>query len=361
MTALVGAGVGGLAMAESPTDAQVREYLDRSYPFIEQNAPPPGRWTSYENNQPGRKWTGASRWSVRHGEAVVRWSLGEPHYVTGAKLADGALVNASRVDSDNWRYQVSEKPRRWVHGTIDIGPDRVVFTPGKQPGYSTPVPHQYPDLEVDLAGDEALRARLLDEDFADALYAYLKNQSFFKEGGDRIQSMGLSGTAGMVANLRGQGDVYTDYYPHGGRVPLSDLSHATHREMDAEEAAREAALTARFVEIKAILDRLGWRRATLEDRKFAAVATRSDLGSWEARPEGSAPDWAARIPAPRLSPPGAIRLVAKPRSQMTEAERARDEEIASGTLRKRLHSLAMSGRISEIEYREMVGRIANIP
>lgn len=185
-----------------------------------------------------------------------------------------------------------------------------------------------------MAGDNALRERLLDADFADALYGYLKNEDFFKEGGERIWLSGLSDTAGFVAKLRGQGDVYTDYYPHGGRAPLNDRAYAARRtlgppELTPDETALEALLTARFAEIKIMLARLGWRLATTEDRKIAAAATRRDLASWEARPEGPAPDWVAKIQAPRSPPPGALRLLGVHPSQMTEAERARDQEITT--------------------------------
>jgi hypothetical protein len=368
MTAPVIAGavfVGGFAMAERLADAQLQENLDRYYPLIEPSADPPGRWQAYDNGQSGQKWTGETRWSIRYGGSIVRLGYGKPEYVTKARLADGTRVNADSV-GDGWRYQISDGPRRWVHGTIDIRPDDVIFTPGEQPKYTAPTRGDHPSFYADLAGDNALRERLLDDDFADAVYAYLKNEDFFKEGGERIWSNGLSDTAGFIADLRGQGDVYTDYYPHGGRAPLDDRAYAARRtlgepELAPEEVAFEAALTARFAEIKTILATLGWRRATAEDRDVAALATRRDLASWEARSAGGAPDWISKIQATQPPPPGAIRLRSVHPNQMTAAERDRDEEITTQALPKRLYALATSGRISEIEYREMVTRIRHIP
>jgi hypothetical protein len=357
--------VGGFAMAEMLTDAQISENLDRSYPPIEPNAELPGRWQAYEDGRPGQKWSGQSRWSIRHGQSVVRWGYGKPEYVSDASLADGTRVHASWWIGNGWRYQISRSPRRWVHGTIDIRPDGVTFTPGEQPKFSAPAqPSGHSNLYADLAGDNALRERLIDEGFADALYAYLKNEDFFKEGGERIWSNGLSGTAGFVASLRGHGDVYTDYYPHGGRAPLDDRAYAARRmlgepALSQEESAAEALLVARFAEIKGMLAALGWRRPTAEDRETAALATLRDFAALETRPAGMAPDWIAKIQAPRAPPPGAIRLVSRPANQMSEQERARSEVRA--TLPKRLHALAASGRVSEVEYREMVGRIAGIP
>lgn len=350
-------------MAQMLTDEQIRENLDRAYPLIEPSSEPPGRWHAYEDGRPGQFWKGQSRWSVQHGQAIVRWGYGKPEQVSGASLADGTQVDASWLISGGWRYRVSRKPRRWMHGTIDIQPDGVKFTPGAQPKYVPPTPSEHPSLYVDLAGHVALRDRLLDEDFADALYAYLKNEQFFKEGGERIWSNGLSGTAGFVANLRGQGDVYTDYYPHGGQLPRSELPYLARMNpgLTPEEALREEALTNRVSEVKTILAELGWRRATAEDRNAAAVATRRDLASWEARPEGMTPRWVAKIQTPPPPPPGAIRILKKLPSQMTDAELERDREIATGALPKRLRALATSGRITEDEYREMVARINLIP
>jgi hypothetical protein len=350
-------------MAEMLTDAQIREVLDRHYPLIDPNSEPPGRWQAYEDGRPGQRWKGQSRWSVRHGQAIVRWGYGKPEQVSGASLTDGTHVDVSWWVGDGWRYPASRKPRRWIHGTIDIQADRVMFTPGEQPKYVPPTPSEHPSLYVDLAGHVALRDRLLDEDFADALYAYLQNREFFKEGGDRIWLNGQSELAGFVANLRGQGDVYTDYYPHGGQLPRSESPYAmrANPQLTPEEALREEALTSRVSQVKIILSELGWRLPTAEDRNVAGAAARRDLAAWEARPAGAAPDWVAKIQAPRPPPPGAIRLRSKLPGQMTDAESDRDREIATQALPKRLHALATSGRITEDEYREMVGRISRIP
>jgi hypothetical protein len=153
---------------------------------------------------------------------------------------------------------------------------------------------------------------------------------------------------------------------HGGRAPLDDRAYAARQmlgepALTPEEVAVEAALTARFAEIQTILASLGWRRATAEDSNVAAAATHRDLASWEARSEGATPDWATKIPAPPPPPVGTTRLVARHPGQMTEAERTRDQEIATGAFPRRLRLLATSGRISEVEYREMADRIVQIP
>ena len=158
--------------------------------------------------------------------------------------------------------------------------------------------------------------------------------------------------------MRGQGDVYTDYFPHGGREPLPPFAR---RRLTPEQAAFEAALSDRFLEIEAIVTRLSWRRVKEEDRQIDAATTRRDLALWEERPQGVAPAWAAKMHAPRPRSPGAIRLLKNRREPTTEAERTRFDEIENQTLEIRLYSLATSGRITEAEYRSMVIRIARIP
>ncbi len=258
MTAPVIAGavlVGGFAMAEKLTDKQVREFFDRHFPFVEQDEEPPGR--RQEDGRSGRSWSGKLGWRTRHGTSIVRWDLGRPTFVSGAIVADGSVADVQYVGS--WRYQISENPRRWVHGTVDIRRDGVTFTPGEQPKYVAPAVTSSPDLAFDLAGHSELRERLLDADFADALYAHLKDGVFRKGDSDRIWSVSMRRAAAIVADLRGQGDVYLDYYPHGGRFPLTEPRYTP------EEVSYEAALTARFAEIKAILAGLGWLLATAEE------------------------------------------------------------------------------------------------
>jgi hypothetical protein len=347
----------GFAMAQRSIDEQRREHFDRYYPFVEWDEGLRDHW------KPGQKWTGLTGWSTRHGKSIARGSVMGPFYMSEVSLADGTRVDVHNVGK-KWRYRISDTPRRWVHGSVDIRPDGVTFTAGEQPKYNPPAASEHPDLEADLAGDIALRERLLDADFADTLYVFLKNGDFFKEGGERIWSIGLSRAAGLVADLRGQGDVYTDYYPHGGRAPLTDDVRNARRklgmpELTQEELASEAVLTARFEEIKTFLIGLGWRRTTKEDEIVAADAIRRELASWEARPGGAIPNWSSGIRVPGPSP-GEIRLGASP-DQTAAAGRPRLHDGTDRAVEKRLHSLAISGRISEAEYRSMVARIAHTP
>jgi hypothetical protein len=342
-------------MTEKLTDEEVQEFLDRNYPFIEQNESPPGRAVPNDDGRPGLKWSGESGWRTRHGASIVRWQLGRPVFVASANLADGAAVDVQYVGT--WRYLVSNNPRRWTHGVVDIRPDSVTFTPSEQPEYVAPDPTGHPDLAVDLKSDDMVKERLIDADFADALYGYLKNGQFFKDGGDCICSIGMAGAAGIVANLRGQGDVYLDYFPNGGREPLPISNQ---HGLTPEQAAFEAVLSNRFVEIEAVVKRLNWRRVREEDRDIDAATTRRDLALWEERPQDIVPDWAAKMHAPRLRNPKEMRLSNLRREAMTQAERTRFDENENQALEMRLHSLVTSGRITEAEFRSMVIRIGRI-
>lgn len=66
------------------------------------------------------------------------------------------------------------------------------------------------DLEVDL---EQLRSKLKDRKYAQAVYAAMCNNEFEKEGEKWSCSWRYAG--GMVARLRGEKEMYLDYYCSG--------------------------------------------------------------------------------------------------------------------------------------------------
>ena len=346
------AGMIGAMAEERLSPEEVRKHLDRLYPFIDQGTEPP------------REKIG---WRTRHGEAVVMWQSRRPIKVWDARLPDGTAIEASANlgSALPWRYLRSKDPRRWQHGTVEIHSDGVTFTPGELPPYEPPIATDVPNLEADLARDEVLRRRLADERLADVLYAYLKNGEFWKEGGERLWTIGLSSAGSLVARLRGYGDTYLDYYPYGGgAVPLTEAMlemrrKLGHPELTPEQEAVQAQRVAQFEEITSILRALGWRRATAEDKATAAIYTRRDLAAWEERASADTPEWAQKLRPP--SPPRGIMILRTPLQQMTEQERKRHEEVVSQSLQKRLYALATSGRISEAEYRSMIGRISQIP
>ena len=353
-------------MSQDNIDSSFRQLLDDHYPFIEQGAEPPGRFQQYRNG-PGQTWSGESGWRTRHGDAVVMWSLGRPNRVWSARLADGTAIEAMATlgSPSPWRYQLAGEPRRWVHGTVEIGPDRVTFTSGQQPTYQPPPPDEIPNLEVDLARQDEFRRRLANELFADLFYWYLANHEFGKEGGERIWPIGLSSAGALVANLRGHGDTYIDYYPHGGAGPVTDQMRQARRrlgkpEMSPEEATVQQQKLDWLDEIGEMLRALGWRKATPADKATAAAFTRRDLALWEQRPEAARPDWTQKmVVEPKAEGWTMVRQGLL--ESMTEKERQEHQELVSRALEKRLYRLAISGRISESEWRSMFARILAIP
>ena len=129
------------AMSQGQLDpARLRKYLDDHYPFIDQSAEPLGRWAPSKLH-PGQTWSGKSGWRTRHGDAVVRWDHGKPVHISNARFSDGTEIEAEATMGSPlpWRHRLPGEPRRWQHGTVEIRPDGVTFTPGELPNYEPPV------------------------------------------------------------------------------------------------------------------------------------------------------------------------------------------------------------------------------
>jgi hypothetical protein len=101
----------------------------------------------------------------------------------------------------------------WVYGRIDIRPDDVIFIDGDQPVYQPPPQGEVPNLEADLARDSAFLADIRDDRFTLAVLKVFDSRSFYKGQYPRVWSCGLPRCAGLVADLRGRGEIYIDYYP----------------------------------------------------------------------------------------------------------------------------------------------------
>jgi hypothetical protein len=192
--------------------------MDEFYPFIDQDDEPPGRWVvDPELSGPGtgeevKTWQGQSGWRTRHGEAVVRWLLGRPHTVWGALLPDG-IRGEIHFTLDHGFRRPTTGDRRYIYGDIDIRRDDVVFTDGKQPVYTPPPQTAEPDLEADLARDPPfLNALRQDDRFARAMYWVFRNRTFVESKSGGIWQCGDRQASRLVANLRGMGESYLDYF-----------------------------------------------------------------------------------------------------------------------------------------------------
>jgi hypothetical protein len=226
-------------MTNKLTDTEHQPSLDRNFPYIERDAEPPGRWVS---DPLGKKWDGQSHWSTRHGDAVVRWSLGEPFRIDFALYPDRTRGVVQKNGYGRWR-RLAMNARNWIHGTIQIKADDVTFSDGEQPIYKPPQRTSVPILEADLADDAKFLEALQDDGFADATYELLKQHQLYK-GELRGWKAGSGRAAELVANLRGLGESFDDWKPYGGSRDAACL-HSVHEH----------------------LARIGWRVETKEDQE----------------------------------------------------------------------------------------------
>jgi hypothetical protein len=211
---------GSLAMSNDDTDKRHQEFLDKQFPFIEEGAEPPGRWVEGLGSSKvvisdgHRHWEGPTGWRTRQGKTIVAWSLGKPHEVTNALLPDGTRGDVRRMLDFGFRRR-SSGPRRYVYGTIDVRPDDAIFTDAvDQPIYSPPPITDVPNLEAELARDEAFLKSLQNDRFAEAVYAVFVNRDFLKGKDERRWLCGDRQAARLVRDLRGLGESYQDYFLH---------------------------------------------------------------------------------------------------------------------------------------------------
>jgi hypothetical protein len=198
-------------MSQTPSDLEQEKHLDAYYPFIEQNQEPPGRWIPAGDGLESN-WQGKLGWRTRHGAAVVIWSLGRPKQVIAALYPDGSRGEARDTLDHGFRRR-STGDKLWIYGKIDIRPDDVLFVDGEQPPvYIPPAQTEVPDLEADLARDAAFLAAIQDDRFAAAAYTIFRNRDFLKVSNNGRWGCGERQAAVLVANLRGRGECYHDYF-----------------------------------------------------------------------------------------------------------------------------------------------------
>jgi hypothetical protein len=214
---MVMACCGQTAMSQEQSAQARQEFLDRNYPFIEPGQDPPGRYAPNEKLGGRSSWQGKMGWRTRHGEAIVIWDLGKPSRIENAQFVDGSRGGVHHTLDHGFRRRASGE-RLWMYGRIDIRPDDVVFIDGDQPVYQPPAQGQAPDLEADLARDPAFLAAIKDDRFALAVAKVFENRTFYKHDDSRAWDCGLRQVAHLVANLRGKGESYHDYFPTHGSL-----------------------------------------------------------------------------------------------------------------------------------------------
>jgi hypothetical protein len=138
--------------------------------------------------------------------------LGKPHAVYNALYPDRTRGNANNTLDRGFRRRAIGDTL-WVYGRIDIRPDDVTFIDGDQPAYLPPPQGDVPDLKADLARDPAFLADIKDDRFTLAVLKVFENRHFYKGQDARAWACGPRQCARLVADLRGRGESYQDYYP----------------------------------------------------------------------------------------------------------------------------------------------------
>jgi hypothetical protein len=441
------AGTGAAQMEDKVSDEELKAFHDKHYPFVEHGAEPPGRLVPHSRHPNATQWSGLPGWRMQHGPALVWSSRGQPFKIESARYPDGTRGIAQHMLDYGWRRRAADG-RRWIHGTIEIRPDDVLFTDGAQPTYTPPEPTGTPNLEADLARDGAFLAAIQDDRFAHGVYRVLGTHTFYKESDDRAWSVGTSEAARVVRDLRGLGESYQDWFPWGGlsgyypddraghetalqgqiarfsqpfdveqmvaSVPeemrtqararyQQDLPKMEEQRLKALESARGALARLDdnadvFVAIRDHLTRLGWRTENAQDRAreserrlAAALAVLAEIKELEKRPEAAPGEWTAPIrqslsalppSVPHTlrnatgSPPREVRVLALDPATARRAVilqrsgsagsasdnsspdlSAEEREVRSGTLRRRLGELAVTGRVSKDQYESLLERL----
>lgn len=359
-------------------------HMDEFYPFVEPNAPPPGRMKE------GR-WTGQLGWRTRHGEAVVVWNIGEVSEALNVRLPDGSRGAVERTLDHGHRRSGGAGDRLWTYGDLEITADDVAFIDGPQPKASKRTKRHEPDLGFDLANDQEFLDALKEDRFALAVYAIFRNRAFYQTNGTSLWTCGDRKAARLVADLRDRGESYQDYYLRDDfrEIWPDDRRHMRQLTLDQiamlsaqiptgfgenyEEMRSRALKSARerlaeiddrtesmeLRNLRRCLTRLGWRTETDADRdrlRRESLAKRvlvlQEMRLLMDRPLRPEPDWVPPQPLSQL----AQFSVAPAGSASNWAE----EEIAArfpDSLYRRLRDLAAEGRMSEVEFLDLRQKI----
>jgi hypothetical protein len=189
---------------------------------------PPGYWVPSSENPGRRRWKGEAFWSTWHGPVLLRWYKGELKAANNAVLAgaDGTRGYVERTTFGphrGWRRPESEDAptfEGWIYGDLQlIDTDAIFVDTVEQPSPTPVVDWGYPDLEFDLFASFEFKGRLQDQGFAMALYllwtGYGPGWWVRARGGEMWILPSWRTAAAIVANLRGRGENYLDYFLRG--------------------------------------------------------------------------------------------------------------------------------------------------
>lgn len=243
------------------------QFLDGRLPSLAPSKnPPPDRVIETING--GQVVLGCDNFRTRHGDAVVWCGADGPRRVWDAEGPNGPVHCRH---SCGWRRR-SDNGRGWWPGTVEILSDRVRFIDANS---LSPKPPQHDDTTFQLHSDLLLSREFMqqvqDDAFACDLYFMLLNREINQIGIAERQGHSFRTIAGMIADVRGVGEYYLDFYPDGLWPVPSGL----------EKPSTAAALKA-----------AGWRLVTSEDRFEEHCLGWELLRAYETRRETKLPDWA---------------------------------------------------------------------
>lgn len=192
-------------------------------------------------------WVGPDQWASEHGLARVEWLADKPINIMGALLEDGArgylFKKGHPARNGAWRCAIGKG--QWVHGRIEIRRDDVCFFKDDR---MKPPPAPKGSIADRISSSEVVKSYAKTEQGAQDLYAALAGNSWSDGVGNR-QSFTWAEAASLVAEARGMGEIYSDFFLSGGegfvtgkcRVTLAKAGlhlrprEFTDREHEAEE------------------------------------------------------------------------------------------------------------------------------
>jgi hypothetical protein len=210
----------GTVMAQTVSQAERETHIDKYYPYIEQGAAPPGEWVVRADGS--RRWVELPGFRTQHGQATIQWaargsSPPQAIVVDFALFPDGSRGTASNTLDLQYRRR-PPGTRRWIHGSIQITSNDVIFVDGEQPVYKPPQVNGL-NLEVDLARDAQFLDAMQDDSFAQAVSWLLRNANFLTLTNETKWTATSSGHAAhIVAGLRGLNETYSDW-KHSDALP----------------------------------------------------------------------------------------------------------------------------------------------
>ena len=218
-------------------------------PLLEAGQPAPGRFKTVDGKLYST-WEGEIHtWRVRHGEAVMTWSFGNPDGAKNVRMPDGTRRDAETMmhfeGPRKWRVLDG---RRWTHGVLEESADELTFAPDAvQPPERKlrPEPDDKPNMEREMMASATLRAQVDQDDFAYALYAAMCNVDWRKSDSDCRWNCSWRYAGGVVAGLRGLGEDYMDFYCGGNEGQVAPKVMATLHELGWNPLTEEEILVDR--------------------------------------------------------------------------------------------------------------------